>query len=216
MAIIPQLAVAGLPGAKRVMLYSLDPTLTTPIIPVVLDLLPTQAITPYSAGLDVAESVSKTTNYTITANPLLNFATTTSNAHKELETASVSGIISATPIGGFLPPPPTFGIFRRDMLVAAVIENMAAQRRPILVVTPDWVMPRAFIESISRTADASDGEVVRLSITFREARVISPALAAGNIAAAAMLAGAIATATAGAVAGKAMETPAALAGGALG
>lgn len=217
MPIIPQLPFAGIAGAKRVMIYTLDPTLTTPIIPVVLDFLPTQTISPFSAGFDVAESVTKTTNYTITQNAMLNFATTTSNAHKELEVGSVSGIISATPIGGLIPTsPPSFGIFRRDLLVANIIESMAATRKPHLVVTPDWTMPRAFFQSISRSANAGDGEVVRMSITFIEARIISPSLAAGNVSAAALTAGAIATTAAGAVAGKVIETPDALADGELG
>lgn len=216
MAIIPQIPFAGIQGAKRVMIYTLDPTLTTPIIPVVLDMLPTQVISPFSAGFDVAEQVAITKRYTITQNTLLNFATTTSNAHKELDIGTISGIISATPIGGFAPRPPTLGIFRRDLLVASIIEGMAATRLPHLVITPDWTMPRAFFETITRTAGAADGEVVRMSITFKEARIISPTLAAGNVNAAAMTGGAQQTTAGGAQGGAAVATPDALAGGALG
>ena len=216
MAIIPQVPFAGVQGAKRVMIYTLDPTLTTPIIPVVLDMLPTQVISPFSAGFDVAENVVKTTRYTITKNTLLNFATTTSNAHKELDVGNVSGIISATPIAGFGHRIPTLGIFRRDLLVADIIEKMAATRLPHLVITPDWTMPRAFFQTISRTAGAADGEVVRMSIDFIEARVISPTLAAGNVDASAMTGGAQQTVSGGAQGGTAIATPDALAGGALG
>jgi hypothetical protein len=178
---IPNLPFAGIVNSKRVGIYKLDPTLTTPIQPIYLDLLPLTIPSPYAVQMDVAEAITRHTRYTVTENQVLGFRTITNNAHKELQRASVSGILDPRPLGvgggvaeQALINPPSFGIFRKDLIVKDILYRLADERKPMLVITPDWVMSKAFIEGITETQNAGDGEVTRLQIEFVEARVIIP------------------------------------------
>lgn len=217
--VIPGLPFAGFVGAKRVGIYVLDPTLTTPIIPVALDLLPTAIPNPLQVSLDVAESITRTHTFTVTTNQLLDFASVTTNVHEELATASVAGIIDPfplTPTPALMRlAPPTFGVFRKDILVKNILIAIAKLRRPVLMVTPDWSMARCFIQEISETQNAGDGEVTRIGINVIECRLVpTPSAVAQD--AAAMTGGANQSTNAGATGGTDIQTPNALAGGGLG
>jgi hypothetical protein len=219
MVAVPGLPFAGTTGSKRVGIYVLDPTFTTPLQPIFLDLLPQAANSPFAISLDVAQTVSRTHSWKITQNRLLDFTTATTHAQHNLQRASVSGILDPSPLaatgraGGLASS--TLGILRRDLLAKNILIAIAETRRPVLVLTPDWTMPRAWIESITETGNEGDGEVSRLSITFVEARIISAFL--GNLTdAAAMTGGASQTVDGGATAGAAVETPTALAAGGTG
>jgi len=200
---VPSVPFAGVKNSKRVGIYRLDPTLSTPLQPVFLDLIPTSFPSPLAVQFDLAQTISRTTRYTITENQVLGFRTITNNAHKELQRASVSGILDPFPIGvgggvveQTLLTPPSFGIVRKDLIVKDILYRLADRRKPMLVVTPDWTMPRAFIESITETQNDGDGEVTRLSIEFIEARVIIP-FVGDQLDAAAMTGGATQNANAG-------------------
>ncbi len=217
MVAIPNLPFAGATGARRVAIYVLDPTLTTPLQPIILDVIPIDSLSPLTVNFNTAQAVSRTHRWTITQNAVLNFGNVTVNAHKEPETASISGIIDPTPanIPFLTTTAPTFGLFRKDLVAKNIIIAIAGQRRPVLVLTPDWTMARAWIESIVETQNEGDGEVTHLSINFVEA-IIPSAFLVGAQDSAAMTGGADQTTNAGAQGGSAVETPTALAGGGLG
>ncbi len=220
MVAVPGLPYAGTTGSRRVGIYVLDPTFTTPIQPIFLDLLPQAANSPFAISLDVAQTVQRTHTWKVTKNRMLNFATATTHVQTNPQSASISGILdpsplAATQIAGRSAIVPTFGILRRDLIAKNILIAIGNQRKPVLVLAPDWTMPRAFMTRLVETGDEGDGEVSRVSLDFVEAQMISPFL--GNLSnAAAMTGGASQTVNGGATAGAAVATPTALAGGGLG
>lgn len=220
MVAVPGLPFAGTTGSKRVGIYVLDPTFTTPIQPIFLDLLPQAANSPFAISLDVAQTVSRVHKWKVTKNRLFDFTTATTHVQTQPQIASVSGILdpsplAATSISGRSLTVPTLGILRRDLLAKNILIAIGNQRRPVLVLSPDWTMPRAFLTSLVETGNEGDGEVSHVSLTFEEAIIVSPFL--GNLTdAAAMTGGASQTVDGGATAGAAVETPTALAAGGTG
>ena len=182
---------AGLLGISTASFFKLDPTGKIPLEPVV-DIVP--GVTPFRVTLSMIDSETHTQSYRITTNVLQDFTDTTPNVHRELIQLSITGVISASPpmsLAG-LPPPPTLG-FRFDLVLLKNLERMAAERRPIMVVTPRVSLATCFIQSIQRPWVPADGESTPVTINVIEARIATPfvapvtpdtdTLAAGNSAA---------------------------------
>lgn len=182
---------AGQLGIVTCSVFRLDPTGTVPVEPVV-DIVP--GVTPFRVTIDVITQEQKTSNYRVTRNTLQDMTDTTPNNHRELEVINVSGVLSSmgplTVAGG--PPPATFG-FRLDLQRINNLERLAAERRPVMVVTPRVSLASAFITSISRPWTPANGESTPVTITFMETRVLgvgqaiaaladTDSLAAGNTA----------------------------------
>jgi len=148
---------------------------TIPIEPLI-DLIP--GVTPNRVTLDMIDSEDSQLNFSVTQNALQDFSTATSNNHGELETLSVSGIMTSSfqvaspvPIG-----PATVGAFglRADMLRLENLRAIAKRREPVMVVTPRKSLAKAFIVSLSDPWTPDLGENTEVSMSFIEARIISP------------------------------------------
>ena len=231
-AALPEL-LSPLQGPSTCTVYLLEATTLLPIEPLV-DLLP--AISPARQSLDVVLSSQKSKRYSVTREPIQDGTTATTNVARELDTLTVSGIISAAPMlaiagalgtlltlatrggaskalalaatvpGGFAPP-------RRDLMQLQMLELLADRRQIVMVVTPDLTLPHAFIESISRQngPDVGDGTMVQLG--FVEARIVSPAFAAAINDASEILGGKTSTVDAGGQPASAAQAPAGLGSG---
>jgi len=70
---------------------------------------------------------------------------------------------------------------RSDLIKVENLEALADRREPIFVVSPRVSLPRAFIESISRSWNPAQGENTLVTISLVEARVVSPQSAAAVV-----------------------------------
>jgi hypothetical protein len=197
--------LSGALGFVTCSIFMLDPlTSTVPIEPVV-DVVP--GVTPFRVTLDAIQSESKTSNYRVTTNTLQDFSDTTSNVHQELEQFTVSGVMSSMgPMLASSGPLPTFGA-RLDLLRIANLERLAAQRRPVMVVTPRVSLARAFITGITRQWSPANGESTPVSISFIEARILTPVLGAALLDTDSLAAGNTATTGGGTQATSATDVP---------
>lgn len=164
--------LAGFLGLSTASFYKLDPTATSPIEPLA-DIVP--GVTPFRVTLSMIDNENYIQSYRVTQNALQDFTDVTPNVHRELIQLTITGTMSAAPpmsISG-LPQPPTFG-FRLDLLQVSNLERMAAERRPIMVITPRVSLAKCFIQSINRLWTPLDGDSTPLVITVIEARIASP------------------------------------------
>lgn len=176
--------LGGILGANTASFYKLDPTGKVPLEPI-LDLVP--GITPLRVTLDMVDNETITFNYDVTEHAVQSFLDTTSNVRKRLETMTITGTLGATPplltfpLSGVAGPalnppvPPVPGsLLRLDLLRLKNLQNIADDRRPVMVVTPRYGMNSAFITSISEQWNPSMGESMIVSVNVKEARLVSP------------------------------------------
>ena len=173
MSVLENPALLGLIGRSTASFFALDPTGTTPI-QILPDLVP--GVTPLRITFDLIDQESFTEEWDVTENSLQDFSDTISNLRRRLKTLSITGTISgiaqALPIG--VPPPPIPPGFRPDFIRASALSQLAARRRPVACVTPRVSLPRAFITSISRPWSPDNGQSTIITVSLKEARIVSP------------------------------------------
>lgn len=169
--------LGGFLGVRTATFYRLDPTGTQPIEPLG-DLIP--SFTSNRVALDMIDSEDVDRSYMVTTNALQDFTSATSNVHKNPERLSLSGTLVSTvdtPGVGSV----GFVGLRADLIRVANLEELADRREPILVITPRVSIPRAFIESISKSWNPDQGENTLITISLVEARIVSPLTAGGVV-----------------------------------
>jgi len=166
-------ALLGLIGRSTASFFALDPTGTTPI-EVLPDLVP--GVTPLRITFDLIDQESFVEEWDVTENSLQDFTDITSNIRRRLRSLSITGTLSSTPPGPAfgVPPPPTPAGLRVDLIRAQALSQLAARRRPVAVVTPRVSLPRAVFTSISRPWSPDNGQSTIITVTLREARIVSP------------------------------------------
>ena len=184
-------------GPTTATIYKLDPAGLLPIEPLV-DIIPT--VSPNRQSVDVVLSSSHTESYSVTRNAIQRGFDTTSHVKKQLAQVSITGIISGAPllaiagaIGAALgalnssgavdvnprlqsigAQVPGFPSPRRDLLQLQMLRLLADQRKPVMLATPDFALPRCIITRISRSNGAEVGIGTEVVIDFIEARIIAP------------------------------------------
>lgn len=173
MSVLQNPALLGLIGRSTASFFALDPTGNTPI-EILPDLVP--GVTPLRITFDLVDQETFTEEWDVTENSLQDFSDTVSNLRRRLKSLSITGTLSgvaqALPVG--VPPPPVPAGLRLDLFRASALSQLAARRRPIACVTPRVSLPRAFITSISRPWSPDNGQSTIVTVTLREARIVSP------------------------------------------
>jgi len=168
-------------GVRNAVIYRLNRVGNSPVATIA------ELANPFSAnkvGLDVVDSEAFSRAYTVTTNPLQDFTSATSNVHKDLMRITLSGTLISSidvPFIGSIGVPGIPGGFggglRADLLKIRTLEAIADERRPVMIVSPRVSLARAFIESVDTNWSPDVGENTQVSISFVEARIVSPLLA---------------------------------------
>lgn len=167
-------ALGGNLGAFRASIFRLDPFGVVPLEPLP-DIVP--GVTPLRVTLDMVDGEQAVYDYDVTEHAIQALADVTANVRKRLETITITGTLGAT-----LPmvpgaAAPAFGSFTRmDLLRARNLKAIADARAMVMVVTPRVSLARAFITSIQQSWSPSDGESTIVTVSFREARLVSPVI----------------------------------------
>lgn len=174
-----QSPLGGNLGSYTACFYKLDPaTFTFPLEPLP-DLVP-GIFTPLRVTLDIVDSESMTLTYDVTEHAVQSFLDVTTNVKKRLRGMTITGTFGGTPpllplIGGVPPVPGSFA--RLDILRLNTLQAIADAREPIMVVTPRHSMHRAIITSVSDSWGPADGEQMAVTVTLKEARLVSALIA---------------------------------------
>lgn len=179
--------MGGILGAATASFFTLDPSLTTPLEPIV-DLVP--GYSPLRITLDMVDGETLTFEYDVTEHAIQDALDVTSNCRKRLESATISGTMSALPplisspvtvtdaggafTGGAAPVPGSF--LRLDLIRMKNLQFMADQRKPVMVVTPRFGMARAFMTSVAQNWTPSHTESTAVTIALKEARLVDAVL----------------------------------------
>ena len=164
-------------GARTASFFRLDPTGTVPIEPIA-DLVP--AFTSNRVTFDVVDSEEEEQSYLVTTHALQDFSSAQNNIHRNLKRINLQGtlisginipLVGSAGLGGI---PGFGGGLRFDLIRYKNLETLAARREPIMVVTPRGDMPKAFIESLSRSWNPDLGDNSLVSISLVEARIVNP------------------------------------------
>ena len=168
-------------GVRNAVIYRLNRIGNSPVATIA------ELANPFSAnkvGLDVVDSEAFSRAYTVTTNPLQDFTSATSNVHKDLMRITLSGTLISSidvPFVGSIGVPGIPGGFggglRADLLKIRTLEAIADERRPVMIVSPRVSLASAFIESVDTNWSPDVGENTQVSISFVEARIVSPLLA---------------------------------------
>lgn len=231
-ASIGEEVLEALAGPTTCTIYLLEPTTLLPIEPIV-DIVP--AVTPFRQALDVVTSSTKRRTFSVTPYPVQGGPTITPHVHKQLDQLSVTGVISGSPsyqIQGSLSllaalatgggvdrrialasKVPGFPQPRRDLMQLQMLELLSNKKFPVMVVTPEGSMPKAWIRSIVRNNSADMGEATDVQLDFVEARIVSPLFADALLDLDETLGGAGSTADAGGQPTSDFSAPAGLGGG---
>lgn len=168
-------------GVRNAVVYRLNRSGSAPVATLIELANP---FSPNKVGLDVVDSESFTESYSVTENPLQDFTSATSNVHKELIAFDLSGTIISSidiPFIGSIGVPGIPGGFggglRADLLKIRTLRAIANERMPVMVVSPRHSLDRAFIANVSDSWSPSDGENTQVTISFVEARIVSPLIA---------------------------------------
>jgi len=166
-------ALLGLIGRSTASFFALDPTGTTPI-QILPDLVP--GVTPLRITFDLIDQETFTEEWDATENSLQDFTDVASNLRRRLRSLSITGTLSgvAQSLASGVPPVPTPIGLRLDLIRVAALSQLAGRRRPVACVTPRVSLPKAFITSISRPWSPDNGESTIVTVTLREARIVSP------------------------------------------
>lgn len=177
MANVAQGGWQGAVGIGTCTIYVLDANGTTPLEPVA-DIVP--GVGPLRVTLDAITADSFKQTWRITRNTLQDLTDTTSNVYRELRMLSVSGIFGAAgPMGVGIPGAPSSGLARLarfDLQRFNQLSAIADARRPVMVVTPRYSLPRAFIAEMPSQWSPEDGDSLPITMTFVEARVLTSAI----------------------------------------
>jgi hypothetical protein len=166
--------LGGILGATTCSVYRLDPTGSFPVEPLP-DVLP-GVFTPFRVTLDLVEQEMLQSDCDVTQHPVQDFLDVVSHVHKRPDSLTVTGVLTAalkTPIQGL----PSAGV-RFDLIRVRNLRRLQAQRAPLMVVTPHASLAKCFLASVSPTWGRADGEQTTISLTFVEARLVSPLLGA--------------------------------------
>lgn len=162
-------------SVRTLSIYRLDSTGTVPVEPII-DLITGKSVNRITA--DLIESEQYNQSYQVTTNSISNSALITSHVNKNLKTLSVSVFFVPNPSTGataVLDPTSVRAPTQRlDQQRIRNIQALADAGIPVGVYTPRWALPRAFITDISAPWDPEVGVNSRLSLSFLEARVVSP------------------------------------------
>lgn len=167
--------------------YKLNRTRSQPVEPIA-DIIP--AVTGKRVAMDMVDSETYTQNYAVTRNTIQDFTDTTPNIYREPIELSITGTFTASgpllPVGNV----PTFG-YRFDLLRLAQLNRMAAERQPIMVVTPRVSLAQAFIQSITHPWTPNEAQSTVVTVNLIECRILRPIdaealadtvnMAAGNV-----------------------------------
>lgn len=167
----------GTRGQSTCSIFRLDPLGNVPLEPLA-DIVP--GYTPLRVTLDMIDGESKTCEYDATEHAIQDTMASDiiSHVRKRLKSITISGTLNAMP--PMLPAPvpnPPAAFARFDLLRMRNLEAIADTRQLVMVTTPRVSLARAFIVSLAQSWSPSDGESLNVSITFREARVVSALLA---------------------------------------
>lgn len=171
---------------------------------------------PNVVRFDGTESETETITFTPAEERTLEaFATT--GLRKDPEVFTVSGILTATP-PGIIGIGLSFGSrwVRRDITAYQRLLAIAELREPVIVVLRERSLPSMSIVAVSRTKTPTHGDALRVGVTFRESRIVSPATVLAVVDLAAHLAGAASSTDLGAQGTTAASVPADVAAGGLG
>jgi len=164
-------SLGGALAVDSAAIFLLDKTGNVPIEP-----LPSIApgLTPFRSTWDAVETESYDRTYTVTQHAIQSVGDVASHVRPELRSVTVTGVIVnelSIPFGRQVPIVP--GV-RLDVFRAQNFEELAKRRALVMLVTPRIVLHRAFITGVSRPWSPDDGESSRVSVSFIEARVVSP------------------------------------------
>lgn len=129
--------------------------------------------------IDVVDNEDVTVNYTVTQNTLQDFSNATTNVHRELRRFSITGVMGSTIdprsfLGaGAVAAASTFRK-RLDLVRIKNFYTLADRGEPVMAITPRFSLAQCFIESISRPWSPEIGPNTELSVSFVEARILSP------------------------------------------
>lgn len=169
--------LGGILGVRSGSLYRLDPTGTVPLSTVGEFVNP---FDPQKFALDVTDSEDWSIPFQVTENPLQDFSSASTNVHKLLESVSVSGtMISSLDLG--LLASVGFPGLRADLVKFENLRALADKKEPVLFVSPRGSMPKAFIESVTLSWNPELGDNSLVTMSLREARIVSPLTAAAVV-----------------------------------
>lgn len=161
-------------GAFTASVFKLDPTGTVPLEPI-LDLVP--GFSPLRVTFDMVDSESISYEYEVTEHAIQDFLDISSNIRKRLEQVTITGTMGATPpfVLGSVITPPVVGSFQRlDLIRARNLKALADARAPVMLVTPRVGLAKCIITSIQQNWTPAAAESTSMTLTFREARLVSP------------------------------------------
>lgn len=127
--------------------------------------------------IDVVDSEDISVNYTVTQNTLQDFSNSTTNVHRELRRFSVSGVMGSTiDVRSFLGTGAIAQATRQrlDLVRIQNFYEIADRMEPVMAITPRFSLAQCFIESISRPWSPEIGPNTELTVSFVEARILSP------------------------------------------
>lgn len=170
-------------GAFTVSVFRLDPTGVAVLEPVA-DVVP--GLSPLRVTFDMADSESAIFEYDVTEHAIQGLIDISSNVRRKLRGITITGTLGALPpllpgVGGFQPPSPG-GLLRLDLMRMRNLVAIADARAMVMVVTPRVALARCFITSINQNWSPDNGESTMVTMTVREARLVS--LMLGDVAAA--------------------------------
>jgi hypothetical protein len=131
---------------------------------------------PGRVRLDLTQAVSVNRRVTLARSPVERVVV--DNIRTEPRTISVTGSLSATPLGAIGVVMGSFGaLIRRDLRETKKLRMFLESGEPVILVTPSEVHESVAITSLQETH--SGDNKVELSMTFDEVRIVSPLTIAG-------------------------------------
>lgn len=162
----------GMIGASTCSIYRLDPTGTQALEPLA-DIVP--GLGPLRVTLDTIDAEQYSESYRVTQHTLQDLSNTTPHVSPDLRGLTVTGVFAAGSVmGSLIPGLPSTGLVRLarfDLVRFNNLRRIAADRRPVMVVTPRHSFARAFITSLPASWSPADGDSLPVTVTFIEARV---------------------------------------------
>lgn len=168
------------------------------------------------ARFDATESEVETVSYT-PISERIEAGIVTYATLRNPDVVVISGVITATPLGLLGVPLGAFGsIVRRDLSEFRRFKAIADAREPVIVVAREGAWPSMLITQIQRSKVPDDGNSVRLSVTFQEVRIVTPAGVVDLVDFDSILAGAASSTDIGTQTSASAQVPADVAAGGLG
>lgn len=163
-------------GAFTASFFRLDPFGVAALEPLP-DIVP--GATPLRITFDMVDGETASWEYDVTEHAIMALADVTANVRKRLEQITITGTLGGTPPLTPLPAAPVPGSFARlDLVRLRNLKAMADSRSMVMVVTPRIALARAFITSIQHNWSPQNAESTMLTVTVREARLVTPLIGA--------------------------------------